>query len=270
MHHDLIVIALRQRSWLEWSAHLRAIMYHDARYEDVERVLSPETAALGRVLARMMFQLELRDVLAFGAGVSSVIVAQALSGLGGGRLTAVEDDPAWGVDQWSPVAAMPGVDARLIGSPLFFRLGFGAPHHAYGVGAAAAVASRAPYSLVLVDPPHGHVGRDGTLHLAMPHLAPGALIVVHEEGDTIERWMDTYPGLGILHVDRVLGNGVVIIGYTGNPARQLSWRAILTGAIREARAWIAKRGGTSSPVAVHVADDQQQHNAPGVPADRGR
>jgi hypothetical protein len=264
------MIALRQRSPLEWSAHLRAVMYHDARYPEVERVVSDTTAALGRVLARMVFQLELRDVLAFGAGESLLTVVEALGGLGGGHLTVIEDDPSWDVDQWALVTAKRGVDARLIGSPLFFRLAFGMPHHAYGAGAAAAVAERAPYSLVLVDAPHGYIARDGALHLAMPHLAHGALIVVRKESDTVDRWLDSYPGLVMLHIDRALGDGLAIMGYTGNPTRRVTPRGMLTGAVREAYAWIARRtNGTSESESVHVSDDFEQRNETGLSAHRG-
>jgi hypothetical protein len=264
MHGVTVVITLRHRSPLEWSAHLRAVMYDDTRYPYVERAM-PD--ALGRTLARIVYQLGLRDILAFGAGASSVIVAEALSGLGGGRLTVIEDDATWDVEQWAQVAAQRTVDAQLIASPLFFRLSLG-PHHGYGTGAAAGVAQRGPYTLVLIDAPHGFFSRDGTLHLAMPHLSPGALILVRKESDTVGRWLDTYPGLVMLHRDRVLGHGVAVMGYTGNPSRRLSSRAIITGAVREAYGWIARRSGTSGAVPVQVGDDQQQRNAAGVSADR--
>jgi hypothetical protein len=262
MHRVTVVITLHDRWPLEWSAHVRAVMYDEARYSDVERAL-PD--ALGRTLARIIYQLELRDILAFGAGLTSVICAEALTGLGGGRLTVIEDDAAWDVEQWAQVAAKRTVDAQLIASPLFFRLSLG-PYHGYGSGAATGVASRGPYSLVLIDPPHGFFSRDGTLHLAMPHLAPGALILVRKERDTVDRWLDTYPGLVMLYRDRVLGDGIAVMGYTGNPARRLSSRAIITGAMREASGWIARRSGTSGAVAVQVDDDQQQRNEAGVSA----
>jgi hypothetical protein len=246
-----IVIALRRRSPLEWSAHVRAVIYDGTRYSPIEAVLHVPDAEFHRALARLIFELELRDVLVFGLSESARVIAEALSGLNEGRLTVVEDDQDWRAEHWAEATAR-NVDAELIASPLFFRLAFG-PHHAYGAGAAAAVAARAPYSLMLVDEPRGPIGRDGSMHLAVSHLAPGALVVVRREGDTVERWLDTYPGLVLLHADRPLG--VAILGYTGNATRRISSRAILTAAVREAYAWITTRGGTSGAGSVHVSDD---------------
>lgn len=246
-----IVIALRRRSVLEWSAHVRAVCYDGTRYAQIERL---GISDFDRILARMVFELDLRDILMFGLGDSTVVIAEALAGLRGGRLTVVEDDPDWRAEDWAHVVARREVDAQLIASPLFFRLSFG-PHHAYGAGAAAAVANRGPYSLMLVDAPRGYIGRDGSMHLAVAHLAPGALVVVRKEEDTVDRWLHTYPGLVMLHVHRAIGDGVAILGYTGNSSRRLSSRAILAGAVREAYAWIAKRNGTSGSGSVHVGDD---------------
>lgn len=254
-----IVIALRRRSPLEWSAHVRAVLYDGARYAQIERL---GISDYDRVLARMVFELDLRDILMFGLGDSTLVVAEALAGLRGGRLTVVEDDPDWRAEDWAHVVARREVDAQLVASPLFFRLAFG-PHHAYGAGATAAVASRGPYSLMLVDAPRGYVGRDGSMHVALPHLAPGALVLVRKEGDTVDRWLHTYPGLVMLHMDRAIGDGLAILGYTGNSSRRLSSRAILAGAVREAYAWIAKRNGTSGQGSVHVSDDDGHHHRTG-------
>jgi Methyltransferase domain len=257
MRLDPAVIVLRRRSPLEWSAHVRAVLYDGARYPIIERLLVSE---YDRALARMVFELDLRDILMFGLGDSTLVMAEALAGLRGGRLTVVEDDPDWRAEDWAQVASRRDVDPQLVASPLFFRLAFG-PHHAYGAGATAAVAGRGPYALMLVDAPRGYVGRDGSMHLALPHLAPGALVVVRKEGDTVERWLATYPGLVMLHIDRALGDGTAILGYTGDSTRRLSSRAILTGAVREAYAWIAKRNGTSGPTSVHVGDDDQRDSS---------
>lgn len=242
---------------MEWSAHVRAVLYDGTRYAQIERFMVSDYE---RVLARLVFELDLRDVLMFGLGESTLVIAEALAGLRGGRLTVVEDDQDWRAEDWAHVIARREVDAQLVASPLFFRLAFG-PHHAYGTRAAAAVASRGPYSLMVVDAPRGYVGRDGSMHLALTALATGALIVVRKEGDTVDRWLDTYPGLVMLHTDRALGDGIAILGYTGDSTRRLSSRAILTGAVREAYAWIAKRSGTSGSVPVHVGDDDRGSNS---------
>lgn len=251
MRLEPAMIVLRRRSALEWSAHVRAVCYDGTQYAQIERLPISE---YDRVLARLIFELDLRDILMFGLGDSTLVVAEALTGLRGGRLTVVEDDQDWRAEHWAHVVTRRDVDAQLVASPLFFRLAFG-PHHAYGAGAMAAVAGRGPYSLMLVDAPRGYVGRDGSMHLALPHLAPGALVVVRKEGDTVARWLGTYPGLVMLHVDRALGDGIAILGYSGDSSRRLSSRAILTGAVREAYAWIAKRNGTSGSTSVHVSDD---------------
>ncbi len=231
----------------EWSARVGALLGDETQYPEVEGAFPSSTSAwpipreLGRVLARLVVQLDRRNVLEFGAGASSMVFAQSLTRLGGGRLTSVEEDPRWTSAQWAFVSNMLGVDAHLVSSRVAFRLRREGMYHGYTAEAEAVIARRAPYSLVLIDAPDGYIGRDGALHLAFPYLAPGALIVVDDarrrkERDTIARWRATYPGLLLLADDPALGHGTAILGYTGDATRLVSPRAMLSSAIREAYA----------------------------------
>jgi predicted O-methyltransferase YrrM len=226
-----------------------ALLAADTQYPEVERSFPSSTTSwpidrtLGRLLARLVIQLGRRDILEFGAGSSSVVFAQALAKLGGGRLTTVEEDPAWSTAQWAVASNTPTVDARLIASRVFFRAAREGLYHGYDAAARSAVTARGPYSLVLIDGPDGYIGRDGALHLAYASLAPGALVIVDDakrrkERDTIARWMAVYPGLTMLVDAPSLGHGTAVLEYTGDPTRRVSARAFASSALREAYAWV--------------------------------
>jgi predicted O-methyltransferase YrrM len=263
------------------ASRVQGLVSNDTVYVDVEAAFPASTSAwpidraMGRLLARLVVELGIRDVLEFGAGTSSVVFAQALARIGGGRLTSVEEDPAWSVDQWAIASTLPTVDARMIASRVFFRAERRGLYHGYTPDARAAVAARGPYSLVLIDGPDGYIGRDGALHLVFGHLAPNALVVVDDakrrkEKDTIARWMAVYPGLTVLADAPHLGHGVAILGYSGDTTQRTSTRALVSSAVREAYAWVRNLTyqppvppaptpprGTRNGTGVHVGDDQR-------------
>jgi predicted O-methyltransferase YrrM len=226
-----------------------ALMSADTVYPDLEAIFPQTTSAwpidraLARALAQLVIGRGLRDILEFGAGSSSVVFAKALELVGGGRLTSVEEEPAWSTDQWAIVSSTPNVEARMIHSRVFFRTGSLGLYHGYSAEARAAVAARGPFSLVFIDGPDGYIGRDGALHLAFPYLAPGALIVVDDarrrkERETIARWLAVYPGLSMLADAPSLGHGTAVLGYNGDSSHRVSARAFTSSAVREAYAWV--------------------------------
>lgn len=204
--------------------------------------IAPEVA---RLLAGLVLDLRLADVLEFGAGSSSRVLAAALAERGG-RLTSVEQDPGWCAGAWREVERTAGVDARLVQAAprltlerrgVFFRFADAAP----------ALAQRGPFDLVLIDAPQFFYGRDGSLHLAWAHLAPGALIVLDDAGRsgerrTVRRWLRTYPGLRLLHFDPALGsNGVALLRSSGDRAVRTDLRSALGSGVSALDGWRRRR-----------------------------
>jgi predicted O-methyltransferase YrrM len=232
-----------------WRARVQEVVRGETRYPDVDAVYpTPMTSwpidwAMAGVLARLVITFDRRHIVEFGAGASSLIFAQALARGSGGCLTAVEEDPRWSRDAWRWVEAVPGVDACMIASPVFFRASLVGVYHAYSRAAEAAAATRGPFDLVFVDAPDGYFGRDGALHAVYRSLAPGALIIVDDarrrkERDMIARWLRTYPGLVMLSNEPELGHGTAVIGFTGDRRERISARALVSGSVREAYAWL--------------------------------
>jgi predicted O-methyltransferase YrrM len=215
-------------------AELGALLYDPAVPDTVARVLPddssewPLPARTAAFLARLVRRYDLRRALEFGAGTSSVVLAHALAERGG-MLTSLERSPEWCTEQWEGIRRLESVDARLVQSRLVFR--------AFRAGAAwcyerapAALAERGPFDLVLVDAPQSWVGRAGAVHTSLPHLAPGALIVLDDAGREGERnllggWLRAYPGLRLAAFDPGFGRlGVAVLIFDGN--RKVRWDAL--------------------------------------------
>jgi len=232
-----------------WRARVRAAVACPTRYPDVDAVYPTPTSSwpvhldMARVLAHLVIEFDRRAVVEFGAGTSSLVLAAALGRGTGGRLTAVEEDLRWSRASWRRVEATPRVDACIIASGVVFRAERAGVYHGYSRAAKAAAIARGPFDLALIDAPDGFYGRDGALHLIYEALAPGALIVVDDsrrrkERDMMARWMRTYPGLVRLADEPDLGHGTAVLGFTGDRRVRLSPRALASGAVREAYAWV--------------------------------
>ena len=230
-----------------------AHLFNDQRrIRQVEDVLPdgespwPITAELGRFLARAVVKLECRNILEFGAGSSSLVLGQALSLIGGGQLTSVEQDPEWCADIFDEVKKNKNVDARLIGSKLSFKMSRRGFYHSYDK-AAKIVAERGPYDLVLIDGPQTFYGRDGGLHLAYQHLAPNALIILDDakrrgEQFTIQRWLQTYPSLDVAKFDPAFSDrGVAVFVNQGHEQPQLSLNSLFTSGCFALKNWYYRR-----------------------------
>lgn len=205
--------------------------------------ISPDTA---RLLAGLVLMRRPKHVLEFGAGASSLMLAHALTHVGGGCLTAVEQSPQWCAQQWREVERLSAVDtAMIVGRPRLVIDRRGA--YQGFPDAASSLADRGPFDLVLIDAPQHYYGRDGSLHIALQHLSPGALIVLDDatragERATIRRWQDLYPGLSLVFMSPEHGrNGLAVFEFSGDPAVRPHPAIVLSSAIAAVRNWNRRR-----------------------------
>ena len=207
----------------------------------------PITPDMGRLLARLVMNGGRRRVLEFGAGSSSLVLARALALAGGGRLTSLEQRPDWCAEHWRAVLAHDVVDAEL--EPVHPSLTVGRAGFAHVfTDARAAVSRRGPYDLVFVDAPQWYYGRDGALPLVLPHLAPGAWIVMDDaersnERWTVSRWLDACPTLRLVVFDPDFGErGVAILRSEAAPAwLRARPYTLLTSAYQALTLWWERR-----------------------------
>ena len=237
---------------LRETCELPEMLAADVRYAEIEALLTEHhstwsaSADLARLLARAVIGLGLSNVLEFGAGLSSVVLATSLSRSSGGRLTSVEQNLRWCRDQWRRVSDLVNVDSRIVESKP--RLSLSAVGICYSFrDAADIVASRGPYDLVLVDAPQGFYGRDGALQMASRHLASGALVVLDDAGRSGERWalfrsLATTRGYKLLFYDEKFGGrGCAILRWCSDRRIRPSLLAVSTSAVQAVRYARARR-----------------------------
>lgn len=210
---------------------------------DLDAILPPDlglwpvSRQMAGWLARVIAGLGCRSVLEFGAGWSSLVLAQSLAAAGGGRLTSVEHEPTYmREDVWERVQQTPGVDAALVVTGLHRRLSTHGLLWSYH-DVHRMIAPRAPYDLLLIDAPPSRYGRTSPLHDAYPFLAPGAVIVLDdaariEEQTVTKRWLATYPGLDLVIMDTEVERGIAVFVHDGRKARRIAARAV-AGSFRD-------------------------------------
>jgi predicted O-methyltransferase YrrM len=244
--------SLRHTLVPESDAQIIEILHSSALDSSIEAVLPdgsnlwPISPQLGRFLAGLISKFNLRNILEFGAGSSSLVLAQALSTCGGGRLTSVEQMPEWCEKQWAEVKQIPNVDARLIVSSPRFTMNRRGFYHTFST-ATIELAHRSPFDLVLIDAPQYFYGRDGSLYTALPHLARNALIVLDDaarsdERWTLWRWLRIYSGLKLAVYELTFGGrGVAVLRYSGDPSAKMDLLSLMTSSYHAAQAWKKRR-----------------------------
>jgi predicted O-methyltransferase YrrM len=236
------VIAMHERDEeiVQW---LNGVRPHAA----VAEAIPPErpftlTPALARFLGRLVIDGGRRRIVEFGAGASSRVFAAALSHVGGGQLTSVEESPKWCSEAWSDVERTPGVDARLIVSPLVRRTSAHGPMFVYR-GIDAALSDRGPFDLALIDGPQGCFGRDGSLLSVLPLLSPGAVVILDDAGRwkeraTLRRWLATIPAMTPVAIDNGFGGrGVAVLRLAGEPRVRVSPSVFVSRAVSDVINW---------------------------------
>jgi predicted O-methyltransferase YrrM len=167
-----------------------------------------------QLLAGLVQYLSPQSVLEFGAGRSSLVLAGALQGCGGGRLTSIEHQPAYVEQAWQKMMEFTAVDARLVHASLRVRFSKHGLLHEYG-GIGDALRARGPFDFIFIDGPPGHLGRDATLLAAAPFLRAGTVVVLDDatrpmEQTAMRRWSRALAIEQVFESDTV-GRGVAVM-----------------------------------------------------------
>jgi len=176
------------------------------------------TRDLARVLAFAVIVPRCMNVLEFGAGSSSLVLATALSVAGGGKLTSVEQNPQWCIEKWAIVKQKENVDSHMITAQPKLSIGKIGVYYAFK-DAIEVISERGPYDMVVIDGPQFCYGRDGAIPIIYNHLAPNARIILDDarrgsERWAIFRWLKTYPGLSLdLYDDEFGAKGLAVLSF---------------------------------------------------------
>lgn len=158
---------------------------------------------LARFLAHAVATLNSKNILEFGAGSSSLVLANSLSVSGGGKLTSIEQNPVWCTETWKLVNDKENVDSFMIVAQPKLSLGISGVYFCFK-DCLEDIAYRGLYDLVLIDAPQYFFGRDGAVPIIYNYLAPNALIVMddaerYNDRWTLFRWLRSYPGLKLVY-----------------------------------------------------------------------
>ena len=210
---------------------IRANYTHWSLLIDVDALLPPDlgkfpvSRAMATWLASAIHGLDCRSILEFGAGWSSLVIAEALAAEGGGRLTSVEHDPRYlPADAWTRIDRLTNVDTRLVIAPLQRTLSRHGLLWSYR-GVRKRIRERSPFDLVFIDGPPNRYGRTSPLFDAYPLLGPDAVVVLddaarRDERTAIARWLAAYPDLELVLLDTERGRGIaVLLRHGGAPGR---------------------------------------------------
>jgi hypothetical protein len=182
---------------------------------------------LAAMLRQIVDEIRPRAVLEFGAGPSTVVLAEALAAIGGGALTCVDERPQLAAESLDRARAAGNVDLHVAETPIELRLTKNGIIYTY-TAAREAIISRGPYDLVFIGAPHIAWGRHCTLPLVYGSLNDRALVVVDDGGRRmtralVRRWMRTHGSLQVMKSDRKLGGrGVMVLVRSGRLLRRTS------------------------------------------------
>ncbi|MDZ7842674.1 MAG: class I SAM-dependent methyltransferase [Gammaproteobacteria bacterium] len=188
---------------------------------------------LGRFLVSAIQELEIQNVLEFGAGASSMVMGATLSVAGGGSITTVEQNPEWCSDTWRNVTELDKVKASMVTATP--RVSFHAFGPCFGYQhLQSTIASYGPFDLVFIDAPQYYFGRDGTVPVAIGSLNLGSLLVLDDAGRWGERWalfrwLHTYPALRLVYYDpKFGGKGLAVLRYSAECGPRISLLSMVT------------------------------------------
>ncbi|MBE9167372.1 hypothetical protein IQ238_07465 [Pleurocapsales cyanobacterium LEGE 06147] len=190
---------------------------------------------LALFLSNTIHHFHSKNVLEFGAGSSSLVLAHSISSIGGGKLSSIEQHPTWCAENWKIVQEIENVDSQMIVGKPKWSFGISGIYFSFKESCLSDVASRAPYDLVLIDSPQFFFGRDGGVPLIYDYLVPNALIILDDAGrqfekNTLFRWLRSYPGLSLVYyAPEFGGKGLAVLRCHHKQSPQFSFSAFISG-----------------------------------------
>jgi predicted O-methyltransferase YrrM len=173
--------------------------------------IHPETAIY---LSRFILERRITRVIEFGAGSSSIVFSSAMSHIGGGALTSIEENSSWCQQAWGLVERHSSVDARLIEAKTRLKLDSRGCYFGYDLPVIPP--ERLQVQVVFIDAPHGSLGRAGGVHAIIDSLPSGAMIFFDDtarrrDQETIVRLLRRYPQLTVTGHSSSLGRGLTVL-----------------------------------------------------------
>lgn len=161
---------------------------------------------LARIISHYIIARGKRNILEFGAGSSSLLIAKLLDHCGGGNLTSVEQDPSWCSEQWSTVDNIDSVDAQMIKCDPSFRIGYMGIYAKYDK-IHKVLEKRGEFDMVLIDAPQYYMGREGALTASAPHASNDCIFILDDfnrrgEKMCVYKWIYLYPELHIININK--------------------------------------------------------------------
>lgn len=199
----------------------------------------------------MISEYQLSNVIEFGAGSSSAVIANALAKIGGGELTSVEQNPEWCSDRWEKVKSVEDVDSEMIVSAPKPTVSISGCYFGYK-NIEKTIEKRSKFNLLFIDGPQYFIGREGTLPSVLPHLSNGAFIVLDDAGRSDEQqavysWLKSYPGLKLQCIDcNFGGKGVALMRSDWTGKKQLSVLPWIASVRKTFLRWIKIKYNTNS------------------------
>jgi len=174
------------------------------------------TKNLGKLVIKIIKEEDIKRVIEFGAGSSSLVISSALAENGEGKLVSLEQRPEWCKKEWKKVENMKEVKSSIIHVDEYVSWGVSGLYYSFG-NVREKMDRRKAFDLVFIDAPQYFFGREGTLPIILPHIASGGLVVLDDAGRSKEQfalyqWLRSYPGLELVCFDEEFGGkGVAIL-----------------------------------------------------------
>ena len=178
-----------------------------------------------RFLAAMIHHLKPMNVIEFGSGYSSIIIADELMKNGSGILHSIDNSRIWSRRAKEEAEKYPcRAHALFFRFPLGLRLYGGQPAIGFRIPKEFYL-EKPSYDLAFIDAPHVDVNRDGSLYEIASHMNSGSLVICDDCNAaymkwTLDRWKERFQGLFSLQLIPEIGNGIGLLRIK-NPSQSL-------------------------------------------------
>jgi len=194
-----------------------------------------------RFLAAFIQKLRPDNVLEFGSGLSTIVVANELEKLKQGTIETIDNSKHWSRLAFNEASKF-NLTHRINFSvfELGMRIYQKQSYISYKIPEAFYFPSK-KYDLVIIDAPHQDVGRDGVLFESFIHTKIGGYLFCDDCNNfmkhTLPRWQARFPQSIKTKLYEDVGNGIGIIHKVSERAAEplFQWNQFVTGWMRSLR-----------------------------------